>query len=67
MCVVRRHAPRGSIGMVAVNEDGAWSVITPELPQSFNGAGDLTAAMFPAQLPEPQTLLSPGQHGGDHL
>ena len=48
--VVRRHAPRGSIGMVAVNEDGAWSVTTPELPQSFNGAGDLTAAMFLAQL-----------------
>ena len=43
-------APHGTIGMVAVTGDGAWSVTTPELPQSFNGAGDLTAAMFLAQL-----------------
>jgi len=32
--------------MVAVTEDGAWSVRTPLLPRTFTGAGDMTAATF---------------------
>jgi pyridoxine kinase len=48
--VVRRDVEPNSITMVAVTGDGAWSVTTPELPQSFNGAGDLTAAIFLAHL-----------------
>ena len=35
-----------SIAMVAVSDDGAWSVTTPRLPLSVNGAGDATAALF---------------------
>jgi pyridoxine kinase len=56
--VVQPGAPHGSIAMVAVNGDGAWSVTTPELPQSFNGAGDLTAAMFLAQLLKASDIAS---------
>ena len=56
------RARRGTIGMVAVTGDGAWSVTTPELPQSFNGAGDLTAAMFLAQLLRGSDVaVGPGQ------
>jgi pyridoxine kinase len=36
--------------MVAVDGVGAWSVVTPRLRRSFTGAGDLTAAVFLAQL-----------------
>ena len=36
--------------MVLVTADGAWSVTTPALPQDFNGAGDLAAALFLAHL-----------------
>jgi hypothetical protein len=32
--------------MVAVDDEGAWSVRTPLLPISVNGAGDVTAALF---------------------
>ena len=39
-----------SASMLAVTEDGAWSVTTPALPQVFTGAGDVTAATFLAQL-----------------
>jgi pyridoxine kinase len=39
-----------TIAMVAVADDGAWSVTTPRLPRSFTGGGDLTAAVFLAQL-----------------
>jgi pyridoxine kinase len=35
-----------SIAMVAVDETSAWSVVTPLLPRTFTGAGDLTAAVF---------------------
>jgi pyridoxine kinase len=47
-----RHpqAAPDTIDMVLVTADGAWSVTTPNLPQAFNGAGDLTAALFLAQL-----------------
>ncbi len=43
-------ADPGSVSMLAVTEDGAWSVSTPALPQVFTGAGDVTAATFLAQL-----------------
>jgi pyridoxine kinase len=42
--------PADSIDMVAVSAAGAWSVSTPLLPRSFQGAGDLTAAVFLARL-----------------
>ncbi len=35
-----------SISMVAVSEDGAWSVTTPAIGQVFTGGGDVTAATF---------------------
>jgi pyridoxine kinase len=37
-----------TIGMVAVNGTGAWSVCTPRLPLRSNGSGDVTAALFAA-------------------
>jgi pyridoxine kinase len=43
-------AAPGTIDMVLATADGGWSVTTPALPQTFNGAGDLTAALFLAQL-----------------
>jgi pyridoxine kinase len=38
--------PDDAIEMVAVDGAGAWSVRTPLLPLSVNGAGDVTAALF---------------------
>ena len=48
--IVRRDGPPETIDMVAVNEDGAWLVTTPRLPQTFTGSGDVTAATFLATL-----------------
>ena len=42
--------PPSTMAMVAVSGDGAWSVTTPRLPRAFTGGGDLTAAVFLAQL-----------------
>jgi pyridoxine kinase len=46
------HADRepGTIGMMAVDGDGAWLVETPQLPLKANGSGDVTAALFSALL-----------------
>lgn len=44
--VATEQTPPDTIEMVAVDDDGAWSVHTPLLPLSVNGAGDLTAALF---------------------
>jgi pyridoxine kinase len=44
------QAAEGTIAMVLVTGEGAWAVSTPALPQTFDGAGDLTAALFLAQL-----------------
>ena len=41
-----------TIGMLAVNADGAWLVETPRLPMKANGSGDITAALFTAHLHE---------------
>ncbi len=43
-------ADPGHVSMVAVAEEGAWSVTTPAIPQTFTGAGDVTAATFLAHL-----------------
>jgi pyridoxine kinase len=43
---VLADAAPDSIAMVAVDDAGAWSVVTPLLPRTFTGAGDLTAAVF---------------------
>jgi pyridoxine kinase len=48
--VVHDAAAEGTIDMIAVTDDGAWSVTTPLLPRTFTGAGDLTAATFLAHL-----------------
>jgi pyridoxine kinase len=47
-----RHeaAPEDTIDMVVVDAEGAWSVTTPALPQTFQGAGDLAAALFLVHL-----------------
>ncbi|MDN5804176.1 MAG: pyridoxal kinase PdxY [Microlunatus sp.] len=48
--VVHDAALAGTIDMVAVAGEGAWSVTTPLLPRTFTGAGDLTSATFLAHL-----------------
>jgi len=40
----------GQIGMIAVDDSGAYRVSTPVLPISVNGLGDVTAALFLAHL-----------------
>ncbi len=42
----------GEIGMLAVDDSGAYLVRTPLLPVAVNGAGDVTAALFLAHLPD---------------
>jgi pyridoxine kinase len=42
--------PEGSLDLVAVSADGAWRTRTPRLPISPNGGGDLTTAVFLANL-----------------
>jgi pyridoxine kinase len=42
--------PEGSIGMLAVTDEGAWQVTTPLLPMKANGSGDITSALFTAHL-----------------
>jgi pyridoxine kinase len=44
--VTTTTAVQQELSMIMVNEVGAWSVTTPLLPQTFTGAGDLTAAVF---------------------
>ena len=39
-----------SLDVIAVSDLGAWAVTTPLLPISPNGCGDLTAALYLAQL-----------------
>ena len=48
--VVVQDGHPDTITMVAVSDNGTWSVTTPRLPRSFTGGGDLTAAVFLAQL-----------------
>jgi len=39
-----------SLSLIAVDDDGAWSVTTPHLPITPNGGGDVTAAVYLAHL-----------------
>lgn len=48
--VLRPDRPEGTIEMLAVTPEGAWVVQTPLLPFKANGSGDVTAALFSAQL-----------------
>jgi pyridoxine kinase len=48
--VERPDRPEGSIEMLAVTDDGAWIVQTPQIPMKANGSGDVTAALFTAHL-----------------
>lgn len=50
--VLRPDRPENTIEMLAVTPDGAWVVQTPQLPFKANGSGDVTAALFSAQLRE---------------
>jgi pyridoxine kinase len=49
---VRLPGAGDTLDVVAVSDDGAWSVTTPLLPISPNGGGDLTAALYLAHLLE---------------
>lgn len=42
--------PGDAIGMLAVTDQGAWTVQNPRLPIQPNGAGDAVSAMFLAHL-----------------
>lgn len=46
------EVPADEIGMLAVDDSGAYLVTTPKLAASVNGLGDVTAAIFLAHLPE---------------
>ncbi|MFH8249863.1 pyridoxal kinase PdxY [Microbacterium sp. B2969] len=46
--VERPDRPEGTIEMLAVTDDGAWIVQTPQIPMKANGSGDVTAALFTA-------------------
>lgn len=50
--VLRPDREAGTIEMLAVTDAGAWIVQTPQLPFKANGSGDVTAALFSAQLRE---------------
>ncbi len=50
-----------SIGLLAVDGEGAWLVETPRLPMKANGSGDITSALFTAHLHDtksPATALA---------
>ena len=46
--VERPDREEGTLEMLAVDDDGAWIVTTPQLPMTANGSGDVTAALFTA-------------------
>jgi pyridoxine kinase len=50
--VLRPDRADDTIEMLAVTDDGAWTVRTPRLALKANGSGDLTAALFTAHLGE---------------
>jgi pyridoxine kinase len=47
---ILQDTPDDALDMVAVSDEGAWRTRTPRLPVSPPGAGDLTAAVFLANL-----------------
>jgi pyridoxine kinase len=48
--VITGETPAEALDMVAVGAEGAWSVRTPRLPINPPGAGDLTSAVFLANV-----------------
>ena len=48
--------PEGFLDLVAVSGDGAWRTRTPQLDVVPNGAGDVTAAVFLANLLDGRSL-----------
>ena len=48
--VIHGEVPPGRLDVVAVSAEGAWAVETPLLPILPNGCGDVTAALYLAQL-----------------
>jgi pyridoxine kinase len=48
--VITDETPEDSLDMVAVSDEGAWTVRTPRLAVNPPGAGDLTSAVFLANL-----------------
>ncbi|MEP6798547.1 MAG: pyridoxal kinase PdxY [Lapillicoccus sp.] len=58
--VLTDDTPVGSIQMVCVSDEGAWSVTTPLLDLTVRGGGDATAAIFLAHIltDGPRTALS---------
>jgi pyridoxine kinase len=48
--VLHDDVPAGSLDVVAVSDEGAWAVTTPQLPIAPNGCGDVTAALYLAHL-----------------
>ncbi|HEU4514755.1 MAG TPA: pyridoxal kinase PdxY [Nocardioidaceae bacterium] len=47
---ITEETPEDSIDMVAVSDEGAWIARTPRLPINPPGAGDLTSAVFLANV-----------------
>lgn len=54
--VVVGSADPDTVMMVAVGDEGAWSVTTPMLERAFTGSGDLTASIFLASLLEGRSV-----------
>ncbi len=50
--LITPETPGDAIDMLVVSRNGAWSLRTPLLPVSVNGAGDAIAALFFAHLLE---------------
>ncbi len=48
--VLHDEAAEGTLDVVAVSDEGAWAVTTPQLPITPNGCGDVTAALYLAHL-----------------
>ena len=48
--VLTDDTPPDALDLVAVSDDGAWRTRTPRLAIAPNGAGDVTAAVFLANL-----------------
>ncbi len=48
--VFRPDRPEDTIEMLAVTDDGAWIVQTPQLPFKRNGSGDVAAALFSSHV-----------------
>ncbi len=47
---VTAEIPDTTMRMIAVSDEGAWEVETPMIDRQFTGSGDITAAVFLAEL-----------------